>query len=135
MKRKGGAFAALLFVSLQSAQAGEVQIVDSTSISTSSLSVEAGQTLAIDFRGGSTLNLSGDLHNDGSIYIFSSSPGVNYANIQSSSVFNSSTGVITTVLPVAGIAGVNAASVMSLSLTAARDIVNYGTISSAGNST
>src|SRR5579875_301994 len=81
-----------------------------------------------------SLNLSGNLTNAGAFYAVSTSPAVTQMSINAQNITNQAGGLITTVLPAGGIAGVTGAlSTVNLALNAANNIVNAGTISSSGN--
>src|SRR5579885_1909804 len=81
-----------------------------------------------------TLNLSGNFTNAGAFYAVSTSPSVTQMSINAQNITNQAGGLITTVLPAGGIAGVTGAlSTVNLALNAANNIVNAGTISSSGN--
>lgn len=103
------------------------------------LVVNPQQTVAIDF-GNLTngINLSGNLSNNGSIYAYSTNPNVTVGSINANNIFNNAGGLITSVLPNGGIPGLslnlaNLVSNFSLNFNAVNDIVNAGTIASAGN--
>ncbi|MBX9879478.1 MAG: hypothetical protein K2Y22_13540 [Candidatus Obscuribacterales bacterium] len=104
-----------------------------------SLVVNPQQTVAIDFgnlAGG--LNLSGNLTNNGSIYAYSTNPNVTVGSFNANNIYNNAGGLITSVLPTGGIPGLSMdvsslVSNFSLNLTAINNIVNAGTIASAGS--
>jgi len=77
--------------------------------------------------------LPGEFTNSGTIYAVTSNASLPAANIAANNIYNQSGGLLTTVLPTGGIAGLsNLYGSFSLNLTAIHDIINYGTISSAG---
>jgi filamentous hemagglutinin len=83
-----------------------------------------------------TLAVSGNLINAGVIQVLSQSAQTNSANISAPNITNQQTGVITSVLPTAGILGFTPALAnVHLSLTALQNILNSGIISSSGNLT
>ncbi len=78
--------------------------------------------------------ISGNLTNAGTIYALSSNPVVNSASFSAANIFNQSGALFTSILPAQGLPGfVSAVSNLNLNLYAAGDIINGGTISSAGN--
>lgn len=105
----------------------------------SSLVVHPEQTLAIDF-GNLTngINLSGNLTNNGSIYAYSTNPNVTVGSFNANNIYNNAGGLISSILPTGGIPGLSLdlsslVSNFSLSFNAVNDIVNAGTIASAGS--
>jgi hypothetical protein len=87
-----------------------------------------------DFAQTEALNLAGNLTNSGNIYGISTSQAVRNAVFNASNIFNNAGGLLTTVLPAEGWPGLSGAlASLNLSLNALNDIVNTGTISSAGN--
>lgn len=109
------------------------QVIDSAALANmTSLNVSSGATLAIDIGSQSNLNFTGDITNAGNIYAFSSNAGVTGANFSAQNIFNN--GILSTVLPSSLMAGLSSAvSALNLNLQAAQQIVNTGTISSAGS--
>ena len=110
-------------------------VLDASSIQSSTgLTVSPGATAVIDFGSASQMTFSGDILNSGSIYAFSSNPAVTTASFAAANIFNNQGSILSTVLP-ANLTGftTNAVSNLNLSLTALNQIVNMGTISSAGN--
>jgi adhesin HecA-like repeat protein len=99
-----------------------------------SLSVPKNVTVINDFAHAAALTLLGDLINSGKFYAVSSSSDSQNANISANNIFNNSGALLTSVLPSAGLPGyANAIHNLSLNLTAQNNLVNAGTISSAGN--
>src|SRR5262249_43301606 len=79
---------------------------------------------------------SGNLTNAGRLFAVSSNSAVSTASFSAANIYNSQGALLTSMLPRGGLAGVaTAVKNLSLSLTARDDIVNAGTISSAGNLT
>lgn len=76
---------------------------------TGDLNVGANQTVAIDFGqlGPQGLQLTGDLTNSGIVFAFSSNPNVSVANFSGANITNHSGGLITSVMPAAGLSGLN----------------------------
>lgn len=105
----------------------------------SDLVVNPHETLAIDFGNlASGINLSGNLTNNGSIYAYSTNPNVAVGSFNANNIFNNAGGLITSVLPNGGIPGLSLdlsslVSNFSLNFNAVNNIVNAGTIASAGN--
>lgn len=101
----------------------------------SSLAIPGGVTAIHDFaRTAGTLNLIGNLTNNGTFFGVSTNPATHTANISAANIFNNANALLTTVLPSGGLAGyANAIGNLNLNLTAITNIVNAGTISSAGN--
>lgn len=99
------------------------------------LNVYTGETRVIDFGSGAALDLA-NLVNDGTIYLVSSNPQVTSGVLNTVSVVNAASGLITSVLPTGGLAGFsNLVPNFSFTLAAQQNITNLGTISSAGNLT
>ncbi len=108
------------------------EVIDSANITNAgSLKVSAGATAIIDFGQSATINLSGNIDNSGSIYAISSNPSVKTVNFNALNIFNHSGALLTTMVP-AGL-GINSVQNLSLSLNAINNIINAGTIGSAGN--
>lgn len=112
----------------------EPEIINAAKVSSSeSLNLAPNSTLVIDFSESANLSLLGDLSNAGTIYAVSTNPNVSAVSLSANNISNSIGALITTVLPSGGIAGfTNPVSNLSLSLTAVSNLVNYGTIASAG---
>lgn len=111
------------------------QIVNAAALAgNTNLSVAAGQTLAINFGSQSTLNLTGNITNNGTIYAFSTNPAVTTATFAANNITNAQGALLSTMLPAGGLAGITSAvSNLNLSLTAVNNIINQGSIMSAGN--
>lgn len=108
---------------------------DATGFSLSALVVPSGVTAARDFAGGG-LNLSGDLTNSGKFYAVSTSRTVTTASINADNITNFTGGLLTTVIPsgasaLASFLGLS--SNLNLAMTALHNVLNQGTISSAGS--
>ncbi|MBY0357277.1 MAG: hypothetical protein K2W82_04680 [Candidatus Obscuribacterales bacterium] len=80
-----------------------------------------------------SLNLTGGLTNAGNIYLVSSNPAVNTANLTAGDIVNLQTGLISTYLPSAlnGVAD-GLLSGLNLNLTSLNGILNQGIINSSG---
>lgn len=113
----------------------QTQIVNATALTgNTNLSVAPGQTLAINFGSQSTLNLTGNITNNGTIYAFSSNPAVTTATFAATNITNAQGALLSTMLPAGGLAGITSAvSNLNLSLVAVNNIINQGSIMSAGN--
>ncbi len=99
-----------------------------------SLTNTKGSDLVLDFGQNSVLNISGNLSNFGTIYAISTNPKVSTATINAANVFNQPGGLITTVIPSSGLAGVSyAVSNLNLTFNTVHNFVNAGVVSSAGN--
>ena len=111
------------------------QIIDASNYSaTGDLQISSGQNVVVDFSnapGG--LQIGGNLINNGNLFAISTG-GQTTANFFATNITNSQSGLFTSVLPQAGIAGFsNAISGLSLALSASNNIINQGIISSAGD--
>ncbi|MBX9770660.1 MAG: S8 family serine peptidase, partial [Candidatus Obscuribacterales bacterium] len=101
------------------------------------LTVNAGQTAVIDFGSlANGVNLTGDLINNGTIYAYSTNAAVTTGQFFANNITNTS--LITSIIPQSHLEGlgINLSSLVSnfgLSFSAINNIVNSGTISSAGN--
>lgn len=113
----------------------QTQIVNAAALTgNTNLSVAPGQTLAINFGSQSTLNLTGNITNNGTIYAFSSNPAVTTATFAATNITNAQGALLSTMLPAGGLAGITSAvSNLNLSLVAVNNIINQGSIMSAGN--
>lgn len=93
-----------------------------------------GATQVLDFSNSAHIDVGHEIRNEGTWYIVSTNPQITNATLSALGFINTSGATITTVLPQGGLAGyANAISNLSLTLMAVNDIVNMGTISSAGN--
>lgn len=112
-------------------------VLDASALkSLTGLSVLEGATAVIDFGSKSNLSLINNLTNAGTIYAVSSNPKVHTAHLSAASILNGSGAVLTTVLPAGGLPGLtDLVSNLNLHLSALKDIINAGTISSAGDLT
>ena len=99
----------------------------------SSLSVPQGVTVLGDFAK-SSLVMSGNLINSGTIYAYTSNPAVTSANIFAQNINNNSTGLISSIIPAGLFSSVSPGN-LSLSLFALQNIVNNGSITSSANLT
>jgi hypothetical protein len=117
-------------------QTSSPTVINAGSTDLSSLNVGHGETLVIDFSGQSSLSLTGNLQNAGTIYGISTNTASTGVTISANNITNTISGLISTVLPAGGIPGFNMGSLvpsLNLSLIAVQNIINSGTISSAGN--
>ena len=92
--------------------------------------------MVIDFGNVAALNIPGNLVNAGRLYAVSSNPQTTTAIFNAANIHNQQGALFSSILPAGGIAGVTAGvSNLSLVLNAIGNIVNAGTITSAGNLT
>ena len=99
-----------------------------------SLTIPQNVTVLDNVAVAGALNLAGSLTNGGKIFFFSTTPAVQTASLSAASINNLSGALVTTVLPVNLLpSSLNAISGLNLNLSAAGNITNSGTISSAGN--
>lgn len=90
--------------------------------------------IAVSDAAAGPLSISGNLTNSGSLYALSTNSAITSAVISASNIFNSQGALLTSILPSGGLTGFgNAISGLNLSLNAVNDIINAGTISSAGS--
>jgi mucin-19 len=100
----------------------------------SSLVIPAGVMGVQDVSVLSSLVVTGNLVNSGTLQAVSQNSAVNRSVISALNIANMQTGVITSVLPVFGLAGFTpATSILHLTLNAAHNITNQGIISSSGD--
>ncbi|MBY0550266.1 MAG: hypothetical protein K2W95_23515, partial [Candidatus Obscuribacterales bacterium] len=125
-------------IMLNSAGAAIGGHIDITSIGTSNLQnlvVPTNVSALYNFGASSSpLNISGNLVNNGSFFGYSTNNAVSTAVLSANNIFNNQGGLLSTVLP-SSINITGAISGLSLSLNAITNIINAGTISSAGNLT
>ena len=96
--------------------------------------VSSATTNILDFSKSSTLTIPGNLLNHGTIYALSTNPAITGGTIGANNIYNYPGATITSILPAGGLAGyANAVSGFSFTLNAVNNIVNAGTINSAGN--
>ena len=114
---------------------GQFTLTSSLSQNLGNLVIPQGVTAIQDFAMTSALNLSGNLSNSGNFYAISTSAQVNTASISAVNIFNNVGGLLSSVLPSGGIVPPSAINGLSLNLTVINDIVNSGSIQSAGNLT
>ncbi len=101
--------------------------------STSALHVQSGATAIIDFSNESSLSFTGDISNSGNIFAISNNPAVTSASFSAQNIFNNQGAFFSTILPASLSNYAGSVQNLSLSLNAANQIVNAGTISSAAN--
>jgi hypothetical protein len=98
------------------------------------LVIPHGVTAITEFNTSPNFNIAGNLNNSGALYALSSNPQITQANFYADNIVNHHGALISTVLPTNGLPGaLNAVPNLSLSLNAVNNIVNHGTISSAGH--
>jgi hypothetical protein len=102
----------------------------------SGLTLPAGVTAVNNFAANPNLNFANSLVNSGALFAVSTNVASTIANISAANIVNNHNALLTTVLPANGLPGFSdAIGSLNLSLTAAGDIINHGTISSAGSLT
>ncbi|MBX9568323.1 MAG: hypothetical protein K2X77_05475 [Candidatus Obscuribacterales bacterium] len=101
--------------------------------SANALQVAPGATAIIDFAGGGSLTFSGNISNSGNIFAISSNPNYSTATFNALNIFNNQGAVFSSVLPSSYTGFGSIVSNLNLSLNATNQIMNAGTISSAGN--
>lgn len=100
------------------------------------LLVPQGVTAVHDFAQLSALNVLGNLTNSGTLYAVSSNSAVTSAVFNANNIYNNQGGVLTSILPSGGLLGLNSLlGNLNLNLNAIGDIINAGTIASAGSLT
>jgi hypothetical protein len=115
------------------AEAGEA-VPTVPSEGTSNLVVGQAEQFVLDVSQGGVLNISGDIFNSGTLYAISTNPAVTTASISAENIYNFAGATISTVLPQSLAAHYEYfVPNLSLSLTARNNLVNAGTIASAGN--
>jgi hypothetical protein len=97
------------------------------------LAIPAGVTAIGNFNSGQVLSMSGNLTNSGKLYALSTNPSVTEAIFTAQNIVNNAGALVSSVLPAGGLSGfAGAPGNLNLSLVAFNDIINRGTISSAG---
>lgn len=96
------------------------------------LTIPEGVTAVSNFAAGGSFNVLGALNNAGTLYAFSSVPGVHQASFNANSLTNQASGLISSVMP--SVYGYSSAvKVLDLHLGATGDLLNLGKIFSSGN--
>ncbi len=110
-------------------------VVNASQLSSSTaIQVAPGATAIIDFGSNPNLSFSGDIVNSGSIFAISSNPAVTTAHLGAHNIFNNQGALLSSILPASLLSFTSSAVPnLNLSLSAINQIVNAGTISSAGN--
>ncbi|HEY9869229.1 MAG TPA: hypothetical protein V6D08_08695, partial [Candidatus Obscuribacterales bacterium] len=121
---------------LGNAVGGTVHLNQHLGANPANLVVPRGVTTIFDAAQVASLNLAGDLANSGTFYAVSSSPQVTTASIAATNIINGADALLSTIVP-SSILNSMASAVkdLNLSLHAIENIINHGTISSAGNLT
>ena len=111
------------------------EVIDVATLqNSSSLLVNQGQTVVIDFGASTVLNLSGNITNNGQLYAVSSNPYTTSATSNAVNITNQQGALFSTVLPAVGLSGITSAVLkLNLVFNAVPDVVNYGSITSSGN--
>lgn len=114
---------------------GTLQVIDAGShAQTTPLTVQAGQTVVIDFASNANLTLPDTFTNAGTVYLTSSNQNITSGTLTAANIANLSGGVITSVLPTGGIAGMpNLLPSFSFTLNAIDSIMNAGSITSSAS--
>ncbi len=117
--------------------ASGTQVIDATALQGScGLTVAPGATAVINIANTQNLTLPGNFTNAGTVYFGSSSPDIDTATLNAANILNQQGSVLSTVLPIGGIAGfTSAVDSLNLNLSAVQSIINQGTIASSGNLT
>ena len=127
-----GSAQSILLSNQGAAVGGSFVLNSSLSQSVSSLLIPQGVTGIHDFGTNNILNITGNLVNSGTFYGVSTG-GASTATISAMNILNNQGGLLSTVLPAGGLAGFsNLLGGLNLSLIAVNDIVNAGSIYSAG---
>lgn len=115
--------------------AAPAQVIDASTYTGSSLTVEKGQTVVLNFGSASTLSLSGDITNSGQLFAVSTNPNVSTATFSAVNITNQQGALFTSVLPTGGFSGLTGTTVgqLNLVLNAVQNIINAGAITSSGN--
>ncbi|HEY9793243.1 MAG TPA: hypothetical protein V6D22_22775 [Candidatus Obscuribacterales bacterium] len=120
-----------IMVSGSGSATGGTFTTNSVSQTISALTVPSGVTAVDNFAASKNFSLTGDLVNAGTFYAVSTNKTVSTATISAADITNS--GLLTSIVPAGGISGFsNLIGNLGLSLTAVNNILNNGTISSAG---
>jgi hypothetical protein len=116
------------------AVAGTFRVDQGASQHVSHLVIPAGVTAIHDGGVKEALNLTGNLVNAGNLFAISSDAAVTNVTFSAVNIINQPGALLSSILPAAGLPGIaSAVSNLSLTLEALQDIINAGTISSAGN--
>src|SRR5579885_243789 len=113
---------------------GSLSITAGVSQHLANLVVPAGVTVVDNVARNGALNLSDNLTNAGTFYVLSTNPHIINAIVNVNNFLNQPGGVITTVLP-GSLQMTGVVANTSLTINALNNIINSGTISSAGNLT
>jgi YVTN family beta-propeller protein len=117
-----------------SAVGGRLWLTSSLSQGLTNLVIPKGVTVVDSFAGSSTLQLSGDVTNSGTFYLYSGNPAYSSITLAANNIFNLQGGLLSSVLPtgLASRLGLSGSS-FNLNLVAANTLSNAGMISSSGN--
>ncbi|MBI4533687.1 MAG: hypothetical protein HY711_07040, partial [Candidatus Melainabacteria bacterium] len=104
--------------------------------STNNLSVSSGTTAVIDFSNSSNISVTGDFVNAGAVYFVSGNTEHLEGTLSAQNITNQYGGLLTSVLPEGGLCGHDhLIPGFSMGLDAVNNIINSGSIISAGNLT
>lgn len=96
--------------------------------------IPSGVTVLDNVSKGAVLNLTGNLTNSGSFYLYSTNPLSTTASISAQNIFNQSGGILSTALPANNTFALGSTlASLNLNLFALNNIVNAGLIHSSGN--
>lgn len=101
--------------------------------SSTALQVAPGATAIIDFAGAKSVNFTGNINNSGNIFAISTNANYTTATFNALNIYNNQGAVFSSMLPASYTGFGNVVSNLNLALLASNQIVNHGTISSAGN--
>ncbi len=110
---------------------GNIQLQANNQQALQNLIIPSGVTVLRDFSNYSTLNIAGTLNNAGNLYAFSTNAASTNAVITAAQIINQPGAVISSISP-AALLGIHTNLNLGLTLQATQNIVNSGTISSAG---
>src|SRR5262249_2971794 len=115
------------------ATGGTVNIGNYLSQHLGNLVIPQGVSVIHNFANNQALNIAGALTNAGNFYAVSTNPASTMPAIAATNIMNQQSAMLTSILPQGGLPGyANAISNLNLSLSAINNIVNAGTIASAG---
>lgn len=124
----------ILLGSKGTAIGGSLDLSAQLSHNINSLVIPKGITAVSNVANTAGLTISGNLVNSGSLLAVSDNAAVKTAQISANNIYNNPNALISTVVPQGGVAGYsNLVGNLNLNLNTAHDLVNNGTISSAGN--
>ncbi|MBX9880228.1 MAG: hypothetical protein K2Y22_17350 [Candidatus Obscuribacterales bacterium] len=124
----------LVLDSMGAAQGGTMTIGSHLGSMLGSLTIPSGVTVLSNAASAGAINLTGNLVNSGSFYLYSTNAATTSASVSALNIFNNQGAMLSTVLPSTLQASLpSALSSLNLNLSAINNIVNAGTIASSGN--